>query len=299
VVRGLVTVDLRAANNELRAMSEAVTTSGGYLVPEQMGSEVIDKARNNSAVMRAGARTVPMESDVLTFARIAADASFALKGENAAFTESAPTIDAITFTAKTFGCVVRASRELAEDAPNFGGMITDSLAAALAVELDRLSLVGSGSATFDGLQAISGVNAVTAVGTPATYAKWMTGIQNILNANGKPNAVILCPRDAVKLGGLLDTTNQPMQTPPLYRDLLQLVTTSLPVTEGAGANESSSYIGDFTQLWWGVRDSIRVEVSTEEGDSFQNHQVAIKCWFRGAFNCAHANHFTRLSGILA
>src|SRR5690606_18546786 len=85
-------------------------------------------------------QTAIMTSDSLTMARVASDPVFEAKSENQEFTGSDITFDGILFSAVTIGTLVKCSRELAEDAPNFVQLIEQTLAAAFAAKLDNIAL---------------------------------------------------------------------------------------------------------------------------------------------------------------
>jgi len=306
VVRAAVTGNAKHMQAELDALSQFamstnINTSAGYLVPEFLSAQIIDKARALSTVIAAGAVTVPLPGDSLRMARLITDPTFEQKAENAAFTGSDAVFDAIEFHCSTFGTIIRSSRELAEDAPNYAEIIETALPRAWGAELDRMGLLGGGGANeFTGLQNIAGLQTVTSVGTPANYAKWLTAIQKVWEVNGVPNAYILAPRDAAKLAGLQAATSDVYMVPPEpVRALQQFVSSKLPITEGAGANESSSYLGDFTQCAFGVRTDVMLEMTTVGEAAFEKHQVLIKLVWRGDFNVFHSDHLVRLSGITA
>jgi hypothetical protein len=54
----------------------------------------------------------------------------------------------------------------------------------------------------------------------ASYANFFSAVQALLTADAPmPNAAIMAPRSLVKLGGLLDTTNQPLRVPPMLEQM--------------------------------------------------------------------------------
>lgn len=61
----------------------------------------------------------------------------------------------MALTAKTLRCLVVVSKELAADAPNFDQRISDILHRALALELDRAVLIGSGSGQWISVQKLT------------------------------------------------------------------------------------------------------------------------------------------------
>ena len=68
---------------EQRAMSEGNNVLGGNVVPSPLSAQIIDRARNLSVIMKAGAKIVEMDSQTLDIARITNDVSYEVKSENA------------------------------------------------------------------------------------------------------------------------------------------------------------------------------------------------------------------------
>ena len=145
-LRGLATARWDGAEHE-RALAEATVGAGGALVPSPLSSRVIDLARNQTRVFQAGAVTVPMTSQTLAIPRLLTEGSPAWKGEGASITAADMTFDRVSFTARTLVRLIQLSVELFEDAdPSSEGIIARSFAAQMALELDRVALLGSGTA---------------------------------------------------------------------------------------------------------------------------------------------------------
>ena len=110
---------LGATNDlERRALAGGTDSAGGFTVPTVLSAELIDLMRAASVASRAGARTVPLTSDLNVVARLATDPTPAWRQENAAITEADPTFDAVTFTPQSLAVLVKVSRELLEDSIN-------------------------------------------------------------------------------------------------------------------------------------------------------------------------------------
>src|SRR5262249_8285533 len=72
VLRSWIFGDKRGLNDcELRAQAEGTDSAGGFTVPTPLAVQFIDRVRNNMAVNKAGATTVPMDSETLSIARLA------------------------------------------------------------------------------------------------------------------------------------------------------------------------------------------------------------------------------------
>ncbi|MCX7399966.1 MAG: phage major capsid protein [Planctomycetales bacterium] len=238
-------------------------SAGGYILNPGLSEMVIDLARSASVCMRAGAITIPMTTSELAIAGISADATSYWRAESVAVNSSQLTFNRINLKARTLACIVPVSIEMLEDAANAPAIIEAALTAAMSQKLDAAGLYGSGAGAEPlGIKYASGTNSVTSVGTPtasaSTYAKVLTGVKNILDANfpGQTSELswVQNPRDMTNWQGLADSTYQPLAAPPMVAAMKQFSTTALPKTEGAGA-ESSSIIGDFRQLAFGMRTS--------------------------------------------
>lgn len=290
-------------------------SAGGYLLTPSLSDMVIDLARSASVCMRAGALTLPMSTSEMSIVGVASDATPVWRSEAQAITSSVMTFNRINMRARTLAAIVPVSIEMLEDAANASAIIEAALAAALGQKLDKAGLYGTGSgAEPQGIKYASGTNSVTSVGTPtagaATYAKPITGIKNILDANypGETSGLswIQNPRDFANWNGLSDSTYQPLMAPKIVADMKQFTTTALPKTEGGGGAESSAIIGDFSQLVFGMRtsgvviqilDSGTVSDGTDEWNAVSQMLKFIRIYLRADVALLRPSWFSVLSGI--
>jgi HK97 family phage major capsid protein len=290
------------ADAERRAMSEAVNSAGGYLVPVVTASRVIDLARNQARVIQAGAQTLVMESAVTIVPRQTADPAMTWHSENLQIVDTAPTFDAITFTAKTLPCLVIMSRELVQDtAVDLGPVVTNSIARALALEIDRAALRGSGTSPEPrGVRNTSGV-AVTSLGANGANPTWdniSSSVALLRGLNFEPNAILDNARTEMRLAQLKDS-NQRYLTPPVdVANLPRLTTNQVQVnlTQGTATTASEIYVGDWSKLWIGLRAEMTIQILHERFADFG--QVAFLAWWRGDINVAHPQAFNILTGAL-
>jgi len=306
IVRSLVTGDWSKVPVEERAMSIGTPSAGGFAVPEALSSRIIDRARNQARVLQAGALTVPMESNTLKLARVVGDPTAAWKVENAQASASDMTLEAVTFTVRTLISIVKASVELVEDADQIDDTIESALASALSLELDRVSLRGSGTAPEPrGIRNQTGVTiqSLGANGATPTYANFSTAVQTVRENNGEPNAAIIAPRTAGTLDRLVDSTGQPLRAPTSYEELRILTSAQIPVnlTQGTSVDTSEAYVGDWSSLLIGVRRSITIEVSRQAstgGESaFDRLQVHIRAYLRADVQLSTPAHFVVMTGL--
>jgi len=283
--------------------------AGGFAVPAPLSARVIDKARLVARVMQAGALTIPMDSSTMKIARVAGDPTAAWKLENAAATASDMVLEQVELTARTLMGYVKSSVELIEDAqPGIDDVIENALAGALARELDRAALRGSGTPPEPrGIRNTTGV-AIQSMGTNglalANYDPFSTAVQTVRAANFEPNAIIYSPRTAGNLDRLKDTTNQPLQPPPSVDGLLKLPTAQVPdnLTQGSSSLASDAYVGQWDQLLIGMRQRLVIEASREASDAtdsaFRQLQVHIRAYLRADVAVAQPSAFVVVTGIL-
>jgi len=149
-VRGMVTGRWDDADLERRALAEGAGSTGGFLTPELVSAQVIDRIRAQAQVLEAGATVVPMDSDQVSVPRLAAGITANWKTENASVQESDPAFERVTLVAHTLPVLTRISMELFEDmTPAASDAITGELTSAIALELDRW-LEDNAERTLDG-----------------------------------------------------------------------------------------------------------------------------------------------------
>ena len=257
----------------------------------------IDALRAASVVQRAGAQTVPLTSDNLSIAKVASDPTPAFRNEAAAVAESDPTFTTVTFTPRSLMVLVKCSRELLDDSLNIGSALPNMITSAMAAEMDRVALEGTGVAPQPtGLRLQSGIGDTALNAALTSYAPFITAQTGILTANGGPvNAIIMHPRDAGTLAGLTDTTNQPLNVPPAISGIPMLTTSSIQVDAGSGNDESNIYVGNFSNLMIGMRNNIRIEVLRER--YADTHQYGLVAHMRFDVAVQHAAAFHTITGV--
>ncbi|MCH8851725.1 MAG: phage major capsid protein [Planctomycetes bacterium] len=288
-VRAMIVGDWSGAEAEQRVLSTTSNPSAGFLIPDPLAARVIDLARNQSVLVRAGAQTVAMSASTLDIARVTADATMEVKSENAAFTDRDVAFDRVTLVAYTIGTTVTMSRELAADAPNATSIIEQTIAAKLAERLDFYGLQGTGSQQPTGLLNMTGVN-TTSVGT-LSYTDLLTALKECEIDNYPPSSVVLSPTswDALRKLLINAEANHYAVAPPAVATLTPFSTGNMTDTDGI--------VGDFSKLIIGLRQSPLVEVTTTGGDTFKQHQVQVKITWRGDFAADSPLAFCTLTDI--
>lgn len=289
---------------ERRVLAEGSIGAGGAMVPTPLSAELIDLLRPKVVSYQAGARTIPMTSQTLRFAAETADPTGAWRAENASIATSVPTFANLTLTAQSWAVIVQASRELLEDATNVSSALMNIFARAAAVALDQAILVGTGHSNHQpiGIEGTSGIQAVSMGANGAAIADW----SNVLDAVGAleaanagiVTAMVMAPRTARVLYGLVDTLGQPLRRVDRIANVPMLVTTSMPITEtqGTASDASSILLGNFGSVFVGMRTELAITVLDQLYAA--NGQVGFCLWLRADVAISRPAEMAQILGII-
>lgn len=289
---------------EQRAQAAGADATGGVLVPESLASFVIDRIRPATAVLQAGAQVVPMDSDELSIPRIASGVQGGWRAENAAVAVADMAFERVKLTAKTLAVIVKLPMEMWEDVrPEGAQAIENELIQALATELDRVALRGSGAAPEPrGVRNQAGVE-VQSLGAngaaPTNFDPLVRAVGGVMRDNFLPNAAIYSPRTWETLGLLKDTTGQPLQRPTLPEGFRELVSAQVPdnIVQGTSNDTSEVYVGAWGNLMVGVRPTIGVRIKALDQTFAGNMQVGLLAWLRADIGLAHPEAFSVVTGV--
>ena len=135
----------------MKVASEGVNSLGGFAVPEQFGTDIID-LREEYGVARQLLKNRPMTSDTRTDPRRLGGLTAYFVGESTAGTESTKTWDEVRLVAKKLMALTRYTNELNEDAViSIGDDITQEIAYAFSLKEDQCAFLGDGTSTYGGI----------------------------------------------------------------------------------------------------------------------------------------------------
>lgn len=306
VLRGLVmggqADDARELEEERKALSIGNDPAGGFTVGGQLSAEWIDLMRANMVLSAAGARTVPMESNQLSLAKVTGDPTCTWHGENDPVPDAQPTFGAMTLTARTVVCLVRLSLEISQESANIEQILERSIVGSMANAIDASGLVGvtaNAGAAPGGLFNLAGRKSVTSIGAPTSWDFVVDGMYELASANvpmASIGALIAHPAVWKKMRKLktgIASDNTPLTMPEEVARLPKLWTTAAPLTGGTTAK---GVIGNWSDLLFGVRKSITVKV-LQEAFLGSNLQLAVLAYARVDFGATRAPSFCTLEGI--
>lgn len=137
-----------------RAMGESVNETGGYLVPDEFGNDLID-LREQFGVFRRNAKIVPMSSDTRTDPRRTSGLTAYFVAEAGSITASDMGWDQVSLVAKKLAVLARYSSEISEDsAIAFADTLAGEIAYAFAEKEDRCGFLGDGTSTYGGITGV-------------------------------------------------------------------------------------------------------------------------------------------------
>ena len=254
-------------------------TAGGFLVPEDVSTEVIELLRPESVVTAMGPRIVPMPNGNMTTNRRANGANFAYGGEQQDAPATGYSYGQVKLSAKKLSGIIPVSNDLLRSSSTaVDRMIRDDAVADASQIQDRYFLRGAGTE-----YAPKGFR-YQHVGTPfeATHVLTMTAapdLQKVDNDLGRMELSlgnanvsytgahwIMSPRSAMYLTNLRDGNGNKVY-PEMSENMLRKkpvhITTELPDNLGDGGDESEIMLVHPGHVLVGEHMGIEIAMSTE------------------------------------
>lgn len=188
----------------VKAAGETVGSSGGFLVPSDLATAILD-IRDSYGAFRRRARLVPMASDNTSVPRHTAGLAPSFAGEGAASTATTVSPDQVSLTAKKLSVLVQISSELEDDAAvEVVDFIANEIGIAFALQEDDCAFNGDGTSTYgrmrgigsivlDGNHAKAKVTAASAHNTFLTLDSTdLASLMSAVRASAIPNAGWYC-----------------------------------------------------------------------------------------------------------
>lgn len=146
-----------AALSSQKALTEGIGSGGGFLVPEEFGTEVFRLVQDFGLIAKLG-RIFPMNTDTLNVPRMASTVSVYWPGEAVAGTPSYPVFERVQLIAKTLVGITPMSNELLADANvDIVDFLLEIFAEAIAGEIDNQGFAGVGT-PWTGILNATGTN---------------------------------------------------------------------------------------------------------------------------------------------
>jgi len=286
------------------ALSVGTDTGGGYAVPGVLMPGILGAMLPASSLLSAGAGIVPLEDGAKNFttAQVAYLPVAAWREEAGALAVSDPAFKAVIATPQSLSFMFKVSRELLADAVGLNEALNQVIAQSFALELDRVGLRGTGTAPEPrGIKNTVGTHAVSNGvngGVISSYNPLFTGLTQILQADGPvPTAAIMSPRSLVNFGSLVDTSGQPLNTPNMLKNLKMISTSQIPntLTVGTSTDCSEIYLGDFSNMYFAMRESVSIQLLQELYAG--TGEIGFACHVRADVVLNYPQSFAVISGV--
>lgn len=145
--------DARLTNIARNAMREGIGVDGGFVVPEEYGGMIADKALEKQ-IVKPRATVIPMKTDTKKVSAwdgyshltsLFGGITVSYTAEGGTINDSAPKLRAMQMTAHKLAALVKPSNELLDDAANFGQTLEGALTDTFAFNEDYYYLQGTGA----------------------------------------------------------------------------------------------------------------------------------------------------------
>lgn len=292
---------LRLRSDSLKTysgMSEGTPANGGYLVPTEFNAEVIKLMQDVGIIMRL-ARVLPMSTWKRTFPVQLTNPSIYWVDEARDKTASKTTLTQFEQQAKVMAAVVKCTDELLRDsAINLQSFLAEIIAESMALEIERIALVGDVSGAsdpFNGIRYASGVNVVSMSDSTVSFDDVADLIFSLSQAYAQDAKIITSRTGLKKLMKLKDENAayiwQPPagNLPPTIWNTPYEISGQIPVNLGTGTDETLAFFGRYDKyLFVSPREEIAVKASQDAYDSGDSTNAFLQdqTWMRFTQACS-------------
>ena len=254
---------MRGAPTETRALEVGTNSEGGYLVPDQWATQLVD-ARNEENVMRGLATVIVTTSGTFNVPTVSSQGSASWTTEEAAHTESDPAFGIVQFSPYKASTLVKVSDELIQDnAFDLEGYLAREFGRRIGALEEAAFIDGDASSKPKGTIYDAGV-AVTAASATAVTSLELISVFHGLARQYRDNATWLMHDDTVQLvRKLVDGNSQFIWQPGMQasepdRLLGRPVYASSRVPAPTTAKKAIVF-GDLSYYWIADRAGIAVQ----------------------------------------
>lgn len=298
MVRGIGLGDWRGVGSDVRAQISSIPAA----IPGAVSAGIVDLAREQSVIFKAGAQLLPIDTPSAKVARMTSEPAVQFEPESADrdLTDGAWTFDAAELTASSAWLYTTLSIEAVEDVINLDSVIQNAFAAQLALAFDEAALNGTGADQPTGIvimdAATDRILEQLAVGTVTDYKPFVEAMGAVKAAHYEPSSVIMPVELWTAMSCMQDTDTNPLQAPKAYDQLTEYVSSFMPAAGGVGTDEITAIVGDLAALTVGVRTGITLEVS-RLGAGFRKGSIEIRGYCRFGTYLTHPGALCVLRGI--
>ena len=295
-----------------KALTASVPADGGFTVPIAFSADYIEMLYANTILEKLGVRKVPMPNGNLSIPKMTESATAYWVGEAQKIGASQATFGEVNLKAKKLGAMSPVSNSLLRyTGVGLDSWIAEDLMEKARIALDKALLTGAGTEhTPLGLYNTTGVQTLSASALGVTTPLDMFALLEQANAPFGNVKWLLNPIGKSWLAGKAFSSG-PFAWAEEIGSRRQLngydiiTSTSVGYVPDAGTPANSTadfWLGDFSQLLWGVGYDITVEMSREgtyidpNGNTvsaFQNDLTLVRLITEHDFACRHPEAFVK------
>src|SRR5450756_1588474 len=289
---------VRGIGPDVRAQISSIPAA----IPGAVSAGIVDLAREQSVIFRAGAQLMPIDTPSAKVARMTSEPAVQWEPEDAArdLADGAWTFDAAELTASSAWLYSTLSIEAVEDVINLDSVIQNAFAAQLALAFDQAALNGTGADMPTGIvimdHATDRILEQLTVGAVTDYTPFIEAMGAVKAAHYEPSSVVMPVELWTAIASLQDADTNPLQPPKAYGQLTEFVSGFLPADGGVGTNEITAIVGDLAALTVGVRTGITLEVS-RLGSGFKKGAIEVRGYCRFGTYLTHPSALCVMRGI--
>lgn len=292
---------------EQKALNVSVPSEGGFTVPVAFSGDYIKLLYANTILDKLGVSRIPMVNGNMSIPKMTSGASAYWIGETKKIPSSQATFGEVNLKAKKLGCLSPISNDLLRySGVGIENWVTEDLMMKARIALDNAFLNGSGTQyTPKGLKNVSGIQTTSgAVGvtTPIDMVA-MLEQKNIPMLNVK---WLTAPMVKSWFAGKAFASGPFAWADEISRSKTlngyDLITSGSVAYDGTGTPSGDVWLGDWSQLLWGVGYDITVEMSREatfdDGtgnmiSAFQNDLTLVRLITEHDFGVRNADAFVK------
>ena len=282
-------------NMRTKAQSIGSDTAGGYIVPTEQIMDIIELLREKLVVASMGASIMDnLYGNPIEIPKQTGGTTVYWVGENAAITDSELTLGQITLSPKKVAAMVKMSNQFIRMAqPSGEALVRRDIASGIALEIDRICLRGSGSASQPkGIANTDDINTYALSGAVPTFdtlinMEYEIEVDHALN--GKLGFIFhpaikrtLIKSKVAQFSG--DSAGAYIIAPTSDTELSNWIgypfktTTQVPInlTTGGGTNLTEIYFGNWQELIIGQWAGMQLMASKETSDAFEKDQTWVR-----------------------
>ena len=302
--------------------TRGVDSEGGYLVPTEVSTSIIDILKPRSVLMSLGTTQMNLSGiGKFELPRVSSSTTAQWLGELATITESAMAFDNVSLDPRKVAALVRLSKEVVADAnQSIEGHVRQNIASQLALSIDDKGINGTGASdTPTGILNTTGIQtfATGANGDLPTYANFQELINMLEDENaafGKlaflsnPRVLNALKAQTVEMfSGQGSASGMPVAMPLVSDSRLQEIlgygfakTTQISKAGSKGATTtglSKLIFGNFEDLIMASWGGLELDASEVAGDNFAKYSVQIRAVQRVDFAVTQPKSFAVATDI--